>query len=79
MKKLGFVLLAAMISMSTIAQKDELKAAEKALKNGDAAGAKSAIEQAEGKLEEKNKGKFYFLKAQAYYDLAKKRRRCRYL
>lgn len=72
MKKLGLVLLAASIGLSAYAQKDELKAAEKALKGGDAAAAKSAIEQAEDKLEDKYKGKFYFLKAKTHYDLAKK-------
>ena len=65
-------MLAIFISLSTFAQKDEIKAAEKALKSGDAAAAKSAVDQAEGKLEEKNKTKFYFLKAQAYYEVAKK-------
>ncbi|MDJ0645151.1 MAG: tetratricopeptide repeat protein [Flavobacteriaceae bacterium] len=72
MRKLGFVLLAVMIGFSAGAQKDELKAAEKALKGGDAAAAKSAISEAEGKLEDKYKGKFYFLKAKTYYDIAKK-------
>lgn len=72
MKKLGLVLLAASIGLSAYAQKDQLKTAEKALKNGDAAGAKSAITAAEGALEDKYKGKFYFLKAKTYYDLAKK-------
>ncbi|NNC69823.1 MAG: tetratricopeptide repeat protein [Flavobacteriaceae bacterium] len=72
MKKLGFVVLAALISMTVNAQKDELKTAEKALKSGDVAAAKSAIDQAEGKLEDKYKGKFYFLKAKTNYELAKK-------
>jgi tetratricopeptide (TPR) repeat protein len=72
MKKLGLTMLAIFIGMSAFAQKDELKAAEKALKGGDAAAAKTAVDQAEGKLEDKNKAKFYFLKAQTYYDLAKK-------
>lgn len=71
MKKLGLVLLAVAISFSALAQKDELKAAEKALKNNDVAAAKAAIGQAEGKLEDKYKGKFYFLKAKIYYDVAK--------
>ena len=58
MKKLGLVLMALSISLSAVAQKDELKAAEKALKNGDAAAAKAAITQAEGKLEDKYKESF---------------------
>ncbi len=71
MKKLGLVLLAMSFCLLGTAQKDELKAAEKALKNGDTGAAKTAIEQAEGKLEDKYKGKFYFLKARTYYDMAK--------
>lgn len=72
MKKLGLVLLAATISLSAYAQKDEIKAARKALKSGDATAAKTAVDQAEGKLEDKYKAEFYFLKAKAYYELAKK-------
>jgi tetratricopeptide (TPR) repeat protein len=72
MRKLGITMLAIFIGISTFAQKDELKAVEKALKGGDATAAKSAIDQAEGKLEAKNKAKFYFLKAKTYYDIAKK-------
>lgn len=72
MRKLGFTLLAIFIGMSTFAQKDELKAIEKALKSGDATAAKTAVDMAEGKLEDKNKAKFYFLKAKTYYDIAKK-------
>lgn len=72
MRKLGLVLLAASMSLAVNAQKDELKTAEKALKKGDVATAKTAITSAEGKLEDKYKGKFYFLKAKAYYELAKK-------
>ena len=72
MRKLGLTMLAVFIGMSTFAQKDELKSAEKALKGGDATAAKTAIDQAEGKLEDKYKGKFYFLKAKTYYDIAKK-------
>lgn len=72
MKKLGLVLLAATMGLTVNAQKDELKTAEKALKKGEVAAAKSAIEQAEGKLEDKYKGKFYFLKAKTFYEMAKK-------
>ncbi len=72
MKKLGLTMLAIFMGMTTFAQKDELKAVEKALKGGDAAAAKTAVDMAEGKLEDKNKAKFYFLKAKTYYDLAKK-------
>ncbi len=72
MRKLGLTMLAVCIGMSTLAQKDELKSAEKALKGGDPIAAKTAIDQAESKLEDKYKSKFYFLKAKAYYDIAKK-------
>tara|TARA_R110002073_G_scaffold72537_1_gene177138 strand:+ start:104595 stop:105866 length:1272 start_codon:yes stop_codon:yes gene_type:complete len=75
MKKQLLVLVAIFMGLSTYAQKDELKAAEKALKGGDAMAAKAAIEQAEGLIanaDEKSKAKFYFLKAQTYYDVAKK-------
>lgn len=71
MKKLGLVLVAASMSLAVNAQKNELKAAEKALKSGDFAAAKTAIKSAEGKLEDKYKGKFHFLKAKAFYELAK--------
>ncbi len=74
MKKL-LLLLTIFIGLSTYAQKDELKAAEKALKSGDVAAAKSAIDQVEGLIanaDAKYKGKFYFLKAKTYYDIAKK-------
>lgn len=73
MRKVGLTMLAIFIGMSTFAQKDELKAAEKALKGGDATAAKTAVDQAESKLEDKYKAKFHFLKAKTYYDIAKKK------
>lgn len=70
MKKIiALVLLVAVTSMS-FAQKNEIKAIEKALKNsnfGDAASAVSAAEALIGNMDEKSKAKFYFLKAQALY------------
>lgn len=72
MKKLGLVLLAVSLSFTAFAQKDELKAAKKALKSGDATAAKSAIDQAESKVEDKYKAEYYFVKGQTYYELAKK-------
>lgn len=72
MKKLLLVFMTFAIGLSTYAQKTELKAAEKALNGGDVTAAKTAIDMAEKALEEKNRGKFYFLKAKTYYDLAKK-------
>jgi tetratricopeptide (TPR) repeat protein len=72
MKKIVLMMLTLFIGMSTYAQKDEIKAIEKALKGGDSAAAKTAVDQAESKLEDKYKAKFYFLKAKTYYDVAKK-------
>jgi len=78
MKKQLLLLLVIFIGLSTYAQKDELKAVEKALKSGtpqDVSTAKSSIDQAEGLIsnaDDKIKAKFYFLKAKTYYDIAKK-------
>jgi tetratricopeptide (TPR) repeat protein len=70
MKKLmTFVLLLTVASMS-FAQKSELKAIEKALKNSNFGDAKSAVSAAEaliGNMDDKSKAKFYFLKAKALY------------
>lgn len=63
------VLLLAVASMS-FAQKNELKAIEKALKNSNFGDAKSAVSAAEalmGNMDDKSKAKFYYLKAQALY------------
>ncbi|MCA0152902.1 tetratricopeptide repeat protein [Winogradskyella vincentii] len=68
-KLLTLVLLLAFTSMS-FAQKNELKAMEKAIKNSNFASAKSALTSAEGligNMDDKTKAKFYFLKAQALY------------
>ena len=64
-----FVLLLAVTSMS-FAQKNEIKAIEKAIKNSNFADAKSVVSDAEsliGNMDDKTKAKFYFLKAQALY------------
>lgn len=70
MKKfIALVLLLAVTSMS-FAQKNEIKAIEKALKNSNFSDAKSAVAVAEGlmgNMDDKLKAKFYFLKAQALY------------
>lgn len=63
------VLLLAVSSMS-FAQKNEIKAIEKALKNSNFADAKSAVAVADaliGSMDDKSKAKFYFLKAKALY------------
>ena len=63
------VLLLAFASLS-FAQKNELKAIEKALKNsnyGDAVSAVNAAEALMGNMDDKSKAKFYLLKAKALY------------
>lgn len=58
------------ISVSAFAQKNEVKAAEKALKKNDFAGALSLINKAEGLIanaDAKTKAKFYFVKGMALY------------
>ncbi len=48
MKKPFLLLFALLMSMTTFAQKDELKDSDKALKKSDYAASKSSIDQAEG-------------------------------
>nr|WP_321236930.1 tetratricopeptide repeat protein [uncultured Psychroserpens sp.] len=70
MKKLIVVALALLVSTLSFAQKSELKAAEKAIKTGNFADAKSAIQSAEsliGNADAKTKAKYYFLKGKAFY------------
>ncbi len=58
------------VTAVSFAQKDEVKAIEKALKNSNFADAKSAVSAAEGligNMDDKMKAKFLFLKAQALY------------
>ena len=69
MKKQIIAYSLALMSMGVFAQKNELKAAGKALKKEDYAGAVASISAAEalmGNMDAKLKAKFYFLKAQAY-------------
>ncbi|WP_299334174.1 tetratricopeptide repeat protein [uncultured Psychroserpens sp.] len=70
MKKQIVVALALLVSTISFSQKNELKAAEKAIKSGNFADAKSAITSAEsliGSADDKMKAKFYFLKGKAMY------------
>lgn len=70
MKKQLIFALALLVGSLSFAQKDELKTAEKAIKNGNFADAKSAIMTAEPKIanaDEKMQAEFYFLKGQALY------------
>ncbi len=74
MKKQVLVLLAMILSVATFAQKNELKAADKAVKNQDYASAKSSLTQAEpliANADEKLQTKYYYLKAVTYTNLAK--------
>jgi len=74
--KTQILILAAMsFSIIGFAQKNEIKAAEKALKGGDAAGAKSSLEAAAGVIsaaDVKVQAQYHFLRGKIYADLAKK-------
>ena len=75
--KSKYVILASaiLISVSTFAQKDQIKAAEKALKNGNSAEAKSFLMQAEPLLSnatEAEKAQYNFVKGNTLLDLASK-------
>lgn len=70
MKKQIIITLTLLLGIFTFAQKDEVKAAEKAIKNGNFADAKAVIKSAEGLIgsaDDKTKAKFYLLKGQALY------------
>lgn len=67
--------IAALISVSAFAQKDQLKAAEKSLKNGNSQEALTALQDAESiftSASDTEKAQFYFLKGNAQLDLANK-------
>ena len=71
------VLILAAMCLTTLgfAQKSEIKAAEKALKGGEVAAAKTALEGAAGSIDAadaKLQGQYYFLKGQVNAELAKK-------
>ena len=70
MKKLMTLVLMFTVATMSFAQKNEIKALDKALKKSNFADAKSAASAAEaliGNMDDKTKAKFYFLKAKAYY------------
>jgi tetratricopeptide (TPR) repeat protein len=76
--KLKNVVLATSLffSVAIFAQKDELKSAEKAIKNGNAAEAKATLTQIEGLIanaDDAQKAQYYFLKGNASLDLAQKK------
>lgn len=70
MKKQLIFLSALLVSMTMFGQKDELKTAEKAIKNSDFSSAIASINQAEsliGDADQKLKAKYYYLKGLALY------------
>ncbi|MBT8244737.1 MAG: hypothetical protein HKP48_05835 [Winogradskyella sp.] len=70
MKKVITLICALVIGTMSFAQKNEIKAIEKALNKNDFASAKANVSAAEALLanmDDKAKSKFYFLKAQALY------------
>ncbi len=75
--KSNYLILASsvLISVSAFAQKDQIKAAEKALKGGNAAEAKTILMQAESVMAnatDAEKAQYYFVKGNALLDLANK-------
>ncbi|MBX9886584.1 MAG: tetratricopeptide repeat protein [Flavobacteriaceae bacterium] len=76
--KSKYVILASalLISVTTFAQKDETKAAEKALKKGDSKEAATILKGAESLIasaNEADKAQFFFIKGNTYLDLANKK------
>ncbi|MEO6348826.1 MAG: tetratricopeptide repeat protein [Aquaticitalea sp.] len=70
MKKQVIIALALLVTSFSFSQKDELKDAEKAIKEVNFADAKAAIKSAEPLItnaDDKTKARFYFLKGQALY------------
>ena len=76
--KSKYVILASalLISVATFAQKDQIKAAEKALKGGNAQEAVTILQGAESLIPnaaDAEKGHYFFVKGNAYLDLANKK------
>src|SRR5690606_9216430 len=75
MKTRVLILLAVGVSAIGLAQKDEIKDAEKALKNDDVASAKTAVDAAMGIIgsaDDKLQAQYYAVRGNVYSDLAKK-------
>ena len=73
MKRKMLVLLAMGVSLVGVAQKDEIKTAAKAMKTGDAAGAKTALMSASGSIsgaDEKLQAQYYALLGDAHAKLS---------
>ena len=66
--------VALFVCATAFAQKDEIKAAEKAVKKGDFSAAAAEVNKAEaliGGADDKTKAKFYYLKGETYAGLSK--------
>lgn len=75
MKNRILMVVALSFTMIGFAQKNEIKAAEKALRGGDTATAKTSLEAASGLIsgaDEKLQAQYYFTRGKVYSDLAKK-------
>ncbi|NNK12512.1 MAG: tetratricopeptide repeat protein [Flavobacteriaceae bacterium] len=75
MKTKLFILMAMMLSMAAFSQKNEIKAAEKALKSGDPTAAKASLESISGSIsgaDERLQAQYYYVRGQVFSDLAKK-------
>ncbi len=75
MKTKWIVLPALLLSMAGLAQKSEMKAADKAIKEGSSAQAKETLESIKGMIpgeDERVQAEYYYLYGRAYADLAKK-------
>ena len=75
MKTRILIVLAMAFSMVGVAQKAELKAAEKALKSGSSAEAKAQLESIAGMIgsaDARMQAQYYFIRGKVYADLAKK-------
>ncbi|MFS4457447.1 tetratricopeptide repeat protein [Maribacter sp. 2304DJ31-5] len=75
MKTKVLILAALSFTMISFAQKNEIKAAQKALKAGDATSAKTTLEAASESIlgaDVKLQAQYYFVRGQIYNDLAKK-------
>lgn len=75
MKRKILIVAAFSFAVAGVAQKNEIKAAEKAIKGGDMASAKTALESAAGSIsgaDEKLQAQYHFIMGQIYNDMAKK-------
>jgi tetratricopeptide (TPR) repeat protein len=75
MKTKIFLMAALLFSVAGFSQKNEIKAAEKALKSGDVATAKASLESAAGLIsgaDERTQAQYYFLQGQVFADMARK-------